>query len=184
MEPNFIKTIINTIQGRSIFLIGMMGSGKSKTGPELAKQLNYKFVDLDTLIENITKKSIDKIFDEDGENYFRELETKCLKEIIQIPSMIVSTGGGVITRKENWGVFRQGIVVWIDLRAEIALKRIKDQRKKRPLLNVKDYKKVYLDILNDRKYLYAQADIKVSINEESTEQVVDKILFQLNKTIN
>ena len=92
MEPNFIKTILNSIKGRSIFLIGMMGSGKSKTGPELAKKLNYKFVDLDTLIENLAKKSIDKIFKEDGENYFSELETKCLKEIIQIPSMIVSTG--------------------------------------------------------------------------------------------
>ena len=55
MESNFIKSITQTIQGRSIFLIGMMASGKSETGPELAKRLSYKFVDLDSCIEAISK---------------------------------------------------------------------------------------------------------------------------------
>ena len=62
MESNFIKSITNIIKGRSIFLIGMMGSGKSTTGPKLAKELQYKFIDLDCLIENLAKKPIDQIF--------------------------------------------------------------------------------------------------------------------------
>ena len=183
MESNFIKSITNIIKGRSIFLIGMMGSGKSKTGPKLAKELQYKFIDLDCLIENLAKKPIDQIFLEDGEDSFRQIETNSLKEIIQIPSMVVSTGGGIITRKENWGILRQGIVIWIDLNHEIAIKRLNSQINSRPLLQGENLEKVYYDILNSRKDLYSQADIRVSINEESTDKVTEKILFELKKNI-
>jgi len=183
MESNFIKSITNVIQGRSIFLIGMMGCGKSSSGPLLAKKLKYKFLDLDLFIENLSKKTIDNIFIEDGEETFRQTETDCLKEIIKIPSMVVSTGGGIIQSSENWGILRQGIVIWIDLNTQVALNRLKDQIHNRPLLQGKDLKKLYSDIFHARVDLYSQADIKVSVNEESIEQVVDMILLELQKTI-
>ena len=124
MEPNFTSGLIKELRGRSIFLIGMMGSGKSSTGPILAEILKYKYVDLDVLIEKLTKKTIDKVFSEEGEEYFRDLETQCLQEIIKLPSVVVSTGGGVVLKKENWGILRQGIIVWLDINKEIALKRL------------------------------------------------------------
>ena len=183
MESNFIKSITQTIQGRSIFLIGMMASGKSETGPELAKRLSYKFVDLDSCIEAISKKTINNIFIEEGEEQFRKLENSCLKEMIKIPSMVVSTGGGVVLIPENWGILRQGIVIWIDLNTEIALERLRQQKEKRPLLKGKNLNKVYSDIYQSRKALYSQADIRVSINEENVEHVVDKILTELKHKI-
>ena len=97
--------------------------------------------------------------------------------------MVVSTGGGIITQKENWGILRQGIVIWIDLNHEIAIKRLNSQINSRPLLQGENLEKVYYDILNSRKDLYSQADIRVSINEESADKVTEKILFQLKKNI-
>ena len=101
MEQSIIEETIKIIKGRSIFLIGMMACGKSKTGPKLSELLRYKYVDLDKLIETIVKKKIYQMFEDDGEEEFRALETNCLKETIKIPSLVVSTGGGIVTKAEK-----------------------------------------------------------------------------------
>ena len=183
MEPNFTNGLIDELRGRSIFLIGMMGSGKSSTGPILAEILKYKYVDLDVLIEKLTKKTIDKVFSEEGEEYFRDLETQCLQEIIKLPSVVVSTGGGVVLKKENWGFLRQGIIVWLDINKEIALNRLNSKDNIRPLLkgNI-DIK--YEEIFQTRKDIYAQADLRVEINNEGVKNVAKKILNALKKEIN
>ena len=183
MEPNFTNGLIKELRGRSIFLIGMMGSGKSSTGPVLAEILKYKYVDLDVLIEKLTKKTIDKVFSEEGEEYFRDLETQCLQEIIKLPSVVVSTGGGVVLKKENWGILRQGIIVWLDINKEIALNRLNSKDNIRPLLkgNI-DVK--YEEIFETRKDIYAQADLRVEINNEGVKNVAEKILNALKKEIN
>ena len=170
MEPNFTNSLIKELRGRSIFLIGMMGSGKSSTGPILAEILKYKYVDLDVLIEKLTKKTIDKVFSDEGEEYFRDLETQCLQEIIKLPSVVVSTGGGVVLKKENWGILRQGIIVWLDINKEIALNRLNSKDNIRPLLkgNI-DVK--YEEIFETRKDIYAQADLRVEINNEGVKNV-------------
>ena len=183
MERNFTNGLIKELRGRSIFLIGMMGSGKSSTGPILAEILKYKYVDLDVLIEKLTKKTIDKVFSEEGEEYFRDLETQCLQEIIKLPSVVVSTGGGVVLKKENWGILRQGIIVWLDINKEIALNRLNSKDNIRPLLkgNI-DIK--YEEIFETRKDIYAQADLRVEINNEGVKNVAEKILNTLHKEIN
>ncbi len=183
MERNFTNGLIKELRGRSIFLIGMMGSGKSSTGPVLAEILKYKYVDLDVLIEKLTKKTIDKVFSEEGEEYFRDLETQCLQEIIKLPSVVVSTGGGVVLKKENWGILRQGIIVWLDINKEIALNRLNSKDNIRPLLkgNI-DIK--YEEIFETRKDIYAQADLRVEINNEGVKNVAEKILNTLKKEIN
>ena len=183
MEPNFTNGLIKELRGRSIFLIGMMGSGKSSTGPILAEILKYKYVDLDVLIEKLTKKTIDKVFSDEGEEYFRDLETQCLQEIIKLPSVVVSTGGGVVLKKENWGILRQGIIVWLDINKEIALNRLNSKDNIRPLLkgNIDiNYEKIYAT----RKDIYAQADLRVEINNEGVKNVAEKILNALKKEIN
>ena len=183
MEPNFTNGLIKELRGRSIFLIGMMGSGKSSTGPILAEILKYKYVDLDVLIEKLTKKTIDKVFSDEGEEYFRDLETQCLQEIIKLPSVVVSTGGGVVLKKENWGILRQGIIVWLDINKEIVLNRLNSKDNIRPLLkgNI-DIK--YEEIFETRKDIYAQADLRVEINNEGVKNVAEKILNALKKEIN
>ena len=182
MERNFTNGLIKELRGRSIFLIGMMGSGKSSTGPVLAEILKYKYVDLDVLIEKLTKKTIEKVFSEEGEEYFRDLETQCLQEIIKLPSVVVSTGGGVVLKKENWGILRQGIIVWLDINKEIALNRLNSKDNIRPLLkgNI-DVK--YEEIFETRKDIYAQADLRVEINNEGVKNVAEKILNTLKKEI-
>ena len=183
MEPNFTNGLIKELRGRSIFLIGMMGSGKSSTGPILAEILKYKYLDLDVLIEKLTKKTVDKVFSNDGEEYFRDLETQCLQEIIKLPSVVVSTGGGVVLKKENWGILRQGIIVWLDINKEIALNRLNSKDNIRPLLKGNlDIK--YEEIFETRKDIYAQADLRVEINNEEVKYVAEKILNALKKEIN
>ena len=183
MEPNFTNGLIEKLRGRSIFLIGMMGSGKSSTGPMLAKNLKYKYIDLDSLIEKLTKKTIDKIFIDEGEEYFRRLETQCLQEIIKLPSIVVSTGGGVVLKKENWGFLRQGIVIWLDTNKDIVLSRLNQSKKNiRPLLKgniVLKYEKIF----EARKDIYAQADLRLEINNEGVENIAEKIIQALKKEI-
>ncbi len=183
MEKTFVNNISNILKGRSIFLIGMMACGKSITGPNLAKLINYKFVDLDLLIEKVSKKSISNIFREDGEKLFREYETKCLNEIIKIPSLVISTGGGVVLKNQNWGILRQGIIVWIDIDEHIAMKRLKNDINKRPLLKDKDIKKNYADILKSRKNLYSQADVRIQVSNETIDEVSEKIISEIQKKV-
>ena len=161
----------------------MMGSGKSSTGPILAEILKYKYVDLDVLIEKLTKKTIDKVFSDEGEEYFRDLETQCLQEIIKLPSVVVSTGGGIVLKKENWGILRQGIIVWLDIKKEIVLKRLNSKDNIRPLLKG-NIDIQYEEIFQARKDIYAQADLRVEINNEGVIDVAEKILNALKKEIN
>ena len=182
MEPNLTNDLIKKLSGRSIFLIGMMGSGKSSTGPILAEILKYKYVDLDTLIERLTKKTIDQIFNEDGEEFFRDLETQCLQEIIKLPSVVIATGGGAVLKKENWGILRQGIVVWLDINKEIVLNRLNSKNNIRPLL-MGNIEIKYEEIFKTRKDIYAQADLRVEINDEGVKNIAEKIINALKKEI-
>ena len=183
MEQTFINRISKSLKGRSIFLIGMMASGKSKTGPKLAELLKYKFIDVDNLVEKLAQKSINLIFKEYGENKFRDLETKCLQEIIKLPSLIVSTGGGVILKKENWGILRQGIIVWLDIDHEVALERLRAQKDQRPLLQGDDIRENYINIFNKRKNLYSQADIRIKVQKQSIEELSHNIIINIHKKI-
>ena len=183
MEQTFMNRINKLLSGRSIFLIGMMGSGKSKTGPKLAELLNYKFIDVDNLVEKVAQKPIRDIFQESGENVFRDFETQCLNEIIKIPSLVVSTGGGVVTKIENWGILRQGIVIWLDINHEIAIERLKTQKDKRPLLQDNDIERKYINIFNMRKELYSQADIKIQVNNQSKEELSNNIINAIERRI-
>ena len=183
MEQSIIEKTVKVIQGRSIFLIGMMGSGKSQTGLKLAELLKYKYIDLDSLIEKLAKKSINQIFNDEGEDNFRELETNCLKETIKIPSLVISTGGGIVTKPENWGILRQGIIIWIDLDKDIALERLKNEIDKRPLLQGKNLNDLYISILKSRENLYSQADLRIEIKKENVEEVAMKIIYVMHKEI-
>ena len=183
MEQTIIQKTVKVIKGRSIFLIGMMGSGKSQTGLKLAELLNYKYIDLDSLIEKLAKKSINQIFNDEGEDDFHELETNCLKETIKIPSLVISTGGGIVTKSENWGILRQGIIAWIDLDKDIAIERLKNEIEKRPLLQGNNLNDLYMSIFQSRENFYSQADLRIKVKRENIEEVALKIINAIHKEI-
>ena len=183
MEESIIEKTVKVIKGRSIFLIGMMGCGKSKTGLKLAELLKYKYIDLDSLIENLAKKSINQIFNDEGEDKFRELETNCLKETIKIPSLVISTGGGIVTKSENWGILRQGIIAWIDLDKDIAIERLKNEIEKRPLLQGKNLNDLYMSIFQSRENLYSQSDLRIELKKENVQEFAMQIIYAIHKEI-
>ena len=90
------------LQGLNIYLIGMMGAGKSTIGKLLSERLEYRFLDTDTTIEQLTHQSITEIFQTAGEIEFRQLETQVLTEVSAYTRVVVATGGGIAIKLENW----------------------------------------------------------------------------------
>ncbi|CAE08717.1 shikimate kinase [Parasynechococcus marenigrum] len=162
--------------GRSLYLVGMMGSGKTSTGRPLAEQLGYGFVDADAVIEQAAGCSIPEIFERDGEAGFRALESQVLNAIGQRHSLVVATGGGVVTQQENWGLLHSGIVVWLDVVPEQLMQRLRADSTVRPLLQTEDPDAALNALLNQRRPLYAEADLTVVINQETPLAVADGIL--------
>ena len=173
------QTLKEKLGGRNIFLIGMMGSGKSQTGPELAKMINYAFVDTDDVIEKASKQSIADIFEKDGETVFRDLEKQVLKEISQHHSLVIATGGGLVTIPENWGILHQGIVIWLDLDLKSSIKRIESDDKKRPLLNDDDLSQTFSQIYDRRRPMYLESDLRIEVEEQSPYEVASMIAENL-----
>ena len=162
--------------GRSLYLVGMMGSGKTSTGRPLAEQLGYGFVDADAVIEQAAGCSIPEIFERDGEAGFRALESQVLNAISQRHSLVVATGGGVVTQQENWGLLHSGIVIWLDVVPEQLMQRLKADSTVRPLLQTDDPDAALNALLNQRRPLYAEADLTVVIDQETPDAVADGIL--------
>ena len=173
------KTLKEKLGGRNIFLIGMMGSGKSQTGPVLAKMINYAFVDTDDVIEKASKQSISSIFEKDGEKVFRDVEKKVLKEISQHHSLVIATGGGLVTLPENWGILHQGIVIWLDLDLNRSIQRIERDDKERPLLIKEDLAHTYSQIYESRKSIYLESDLRIEVEDQSPSEVASMIADRL-----
>ena len=169
-------TLKQRLAGRSLYLVGMMGSGKTSTGRPLAERLGYGFVDADAVIEQAAGCSIPDIFDRDGEAGFRSLESQVLSAISQRHSLVVATGGGVVTQQENWGLLHSGIVIWLDVVPDQLLQRLKADSTVRPLLQTDDPEAALNALLNERRPLYSEADLTVVINDETPEAVADGIL--------
>jgi shikimate kinase len=159
---------------KNIILIGFMGTGKSTVGEILADSLELEFVDSDEIIEKRAEYSIDKIFAQKGEEYFRDLETEVIADLSKREGLVVSTGGGVVLRSKNMEFLqRSGIVILLTATPEIILKRVEGTD--RPLLDVADPLEKIKELLDQREYYYEVADHKVETSYLEVEEVVDKI---------
>ena len=168
------------LQRINIYLVGMMGAGKSAVGRPLAEALGYRFVDADTLLEQVAGRPIPEIFASDGEAGFRSLETAVLDQVAQWHSLVVATGGGAVTRPENWGHMRQGAVVWLDASEALLLRRLQADPTPRPLLASGDPAARLAELLAARRPLYAQADLRLEQQEgESPAAVAQRLLADL-----
>ncbi len=156
-----------------------MGCGKSLTGPVLAKELSYGFVDSDLVIEQLTKSSITKIFEEEGELKFRQLENKVINEIGQRHSLVVATGGGVVTKPNNWGVMHHGVVVWLDVSIDRLWRRLKTELDSRPLVKGIEDEKDLNEIFKNREKFYMEADLRIKIQDETPHQIANIIIREL-----
>ena len=171
-----IPSLKQRLGGRSLYLVGMMGSGKTSTGRPLAERLGYGFVDADAVIEQAAGCSIPEIFERDGEAGFRALESQVLNAITQRHSLVVATGGGVVTQQENWGLLHSGVVIWLDVVPEQLMQRLRADSTVRPLLQTDDPDAALNALLNRRRPLYAEADLTVVIDQETPDAVADGIL--------
>jgi shikimate kinase len=165
----------NLLRGVNVFLIGMMGSGKSTVGKVLAKALNYRFFDTDNLIEKVTQTKINEIFREQGEAYFRQLETQVLGELAFCTRSVIATGGGAIAETKNWSYLHYGLIIWLDAPIELLEKRIlADANNPRPLAGELATR------LAARRDRYEQADLKIPISENLTpEQITLQIIKEI-----
>jgi shikimate kinase len=171
--------MLNQLQGLNVFLIGMMGSGKTTVGQALAEALGYRFFDADYLLEQITQRSISDIFAADGEAVFRDWESQILGELSACTRSVIATGGGVVLRPANWGSLRHGVIVWLEAPLDLLVERLQADQT-RPLLQVSELSGRLSQLLQERQHLYAEADLRILITaEESPQSIALKIMAQL-----
>lgn len=166
-----------------MYLIGMMGAGKTTVGQLLAEKLGYHFFDTDEVIVKVTGKSINEIFAEEGEGGFREIETQVLAELSAYKNLTVATGGGIILGQMNWSYLQQGIVVWLDVPVGQLYDRLRHDTT-RPLLKDKNPLAKLETILAEREAFYAQADVRIGVARgETPEEIVVKVLNEIEKSL-
>lgn len=160
---------------RNIILTGFMGVGKTSVGTRLAQELGFTFVDTDELIEADQKIAITEIFSTFGEPYFRDVESRIIRQVLEGENQVVSTGGGAVIREENRAAFKErGLTVCLTARPEVIHKRIKHETH-RPLLQVADPLARISELLGAREKFYRQADIVIDTSEKSAEDVINEI---------
>lgn len=176
VEKRTLSATNLNLKGVNLFLIGMMGSGKTTTGHALAQSLDYQFFDTDQLIEQLANQSIDEIFTHSGEATFRAFETQVLSELSSYRRLVISTGGGIVLEQMNWSYLRHGLVVWLDVDAETLWDRLQNDDT-RPLLKTSNPGETIKQTLKARTSLYEQADVRVKIPKNTTaEEVIEIVL--------
>lgn len=160
----------------NLVLIGFMGSGKSTVGKLLAKALEMKFVDTDLEIEREYGKTVQEIFSEKGETYFRELEHKMAKKLSLINNAIISTGGGIILNKQNIDYLKNDAAVFfLDVNKKILYNRLISS-KGRPLLEGEELWDKITRVLGERIDRYrAYADFVVKVGNEVPYETMEEI---------
>jgi shikimate kinase / 3-dehydroquinate synthase len=164
---------------RAIALTGFMGTGKTTVGRLLAEQYDLEFVDTDSAIEQSTGCSIPAIFENRGEDHFRDLETAALMDALSVPGRVISTGGGILTRQRNCEALQAaGPVVCLAADPATILERTAGDEY-RPLLQVDDPQARIEELLNDRAQCYALADHHVDTNGLTPEETLHEVVAAL-----
>jgi shikimate kinase len=162
-----------------IFLLGYMGSGKTSTGEKLSKKLGYAFIDLDEMVEKKNNKSISAIFEEDGEDFFRESEKNCLEETFSLTDTVISTGGGTPCFFDNMDQMKKnGLTVYLKLAAGSLFHRLAPGKHKRPLIaNMPDLPLMEFIVkeLDKREVYYKQADLNVRGENLKIEELIELV---------
>ena len=162
----------------------MMGVGKSTIGKSIAKKLSYKFIDIDNLIEKKEGTSINMIFKNKGEKYFRKLENDITLDQLNKKNCVISLGGGAFqNRNIRRNVKKNSISFWLDVSTDELIKRLRKSRR-RPLLFRKNLTETVNKIYLERKKTYNEANFRIRCNLLKIEEIVDKIILFYEKSRN
>jgi shikimate kinase len=154
---------------RCWILLGMMGAGKSSVGRALSELSGREFADTDLMLQNRLGRPITQLFSIYGEDAFRDHETHILRGLEPGP-YILSTGGGIVTRDENWGELRRlGVTIYLKASAETLIDRLARSKKRRPLLQTEEWPDRVRKLLESRTPLYEQADLTVCVDSSDLE---------------
>ena len=174
----------STKVNKYLTLTGMMGVGKSTIGKNLAKRLKFSFFDVDRLIEQKEGASINLIFKNKSENYFRKLENEISLQVLRRKNSVISLGGGAFLNKSiRASAKKKSISFWLDVNIDQLIKRLK-RTKKRPLLNKKNLNNTIKKIYLEREKIYNKADFKIKCSFLKSKEIVDKILNLYEKSGN
>ncbi|HSA07148.1 MAG TPA: shikimate kinase [Candidatus Gastranaerophilales bacterium] len=155
---------------KNIVFIGLMGSGKTTLGKYTAKKTGMLFFDTDELIVKKAQKPIKAIFADEGELYFRELETEVIKDISQKTDCVISTGGGAVLKQENIEYLKKtGVLFYLEASPEELYRRTKNDFS-RPLLKGDNPIKILEKLLISRKSFYDKADFKINTENKTLEE--------------
>lgn len=161
----------------NIILIGFMGCGKTTVGLKLSYRLRRTVIDTDKEIEREEKRAISDIFAADGEGYFRDKETDCLRKLLgSVSNQIISVGGGLPLREENRTLLHElGQVFYLRASAETIYERV-GHDKTRPLLQGDDPKSKIRTMLKARDGCYTEAaDVVIDVDGKGFEQILCEI---------
>ena len=169
---------------KNVVLTGMMGVGKSTIGKNLAQKLSYNFVDIDRTIESREGSTINLIFKNKSESYFRKLENEISLEKLKKKNTVISLGGGAFLNKSiRREIKNTSVSFWLDVDVSEIIKRLK-KTKKRPLLYNKNLNVTVNKIYLERKKTYSEADYRIKCNFLGPDKIVDKILKLYEKSGN
>jgi len=165
----------------ALLLVGMMGSGKSSVGRLLAARLGFAFIDTDQCVEAAAGRSVARVFAEDGEARFRELERQVLAGLPD-QRAVVALGGGAVVAAENRALLRgKGTLVWLDAQPETLARRVGDGAGRPLLAGLDPAARIerLRDLALQRETAYRQAGLRVSTDQRTPAQVCDALLAAL-----
>ena len=160
---------------KNLILIGMMGSGKSTIGSLISKKLNVKFIDIDSVLQDVTKMKIVEIFEKKGKNFFRNLEEKITLKLLNSTNNVISLGGGgFINEKIRNEVLKNNFSFWLNCDTQTLLNRIKKNQRRPIAFNLSDNE--LTELIVKRTKIYSKAQFKINCHKLTKTEIVKKIL--------
>lgn len=170
------KEMRDALKQRSIVLVGLMGAGKTTVGRRLAARLQLPFIDADAEIERAAGKAIPEIFEDHGEEAFRDGEKKVIARILETGPQVLATGGGAFMDEGTRNlIYEHGVSVWLKADTALLLKRV-SKRGGRPLLKGGNPEAILKDLMTKRYPIYESADIMVESKDVPHQQIVQLII--------
>jgi len=159
----------------NLVFLGMMGSGKSSIGSIVSKKLELDFIDVDKEIENKLGMKISKIFENEGEKYFRQIEETITLKILKKSNIVISLGGGAfLNNKIKKEILENHISFWLDWDIKTLINRIKDSQKRPVAFNAS--KNELTDLIKKRSIVYSKAMYKINCENLKKNEIVENVL--------